>query len=56
MYKPVQLAWLAGIVGDWQTLRTIHFVTVPISLLFIVAHVLMGLKVGGMKILRSMFV
>jgi thiosulfate reductase cytochrome b subunit len=56
MYKPVQLAWLAGLFGNWQTLRTIHFITVPISLLFMVAHVLMGLKVGGMRIMRSMFV
>jgi thiosulfate reductase cytochrome b subunit len=55
MYKPVQLAWLAGLFGDWQTLRTIHFLTVPISSLFLLAHVLMGLKVGGMRILRSMF-
>ncbi len=56
MYKPVQLAWLAGLFGNWQTLRTIHFITVPISLLFMVTHVLMGLKVGGMRIIRSMFV
>ncbi len=56
MYKPVQLAWLAELFGNWQTLRTIHFITVPISTLFMVAHVLMGLKVGGMKIVRSMFV
>jgi thiosulfate reductase cytochrome b subunit len=56
MYKPVQLAWLASLFGNWQTLRTIHFITVPISLLFMVSHVLMGLKVGGMRIVRSMFV
>jgi thiosulfate reductase cytochrome b subunit len=56
MYKPVQLAWLANLFGNWQTLRTIHFMTVPISLLFVIVHVLMGLKVGGMRIVRSMFV
>jgi thiosulfate reductase cytochrome b subunit len=56
MYKPVQLAWLANLFGNWQTLRTVHFMTVPITLLFLGAHVLMGLKVGGMRILRSMFV
>jgi thiosulfate reductase cytochrome b subunit len=56
MYKPVQLAWLSGLFVNWQILRTIHFITVPISLLFVVAHVLMGLKVGGMRVLRSMFV
>lgn len=55
MYKPVQLAWLASLFGNWQTLRTIHFITVPVSLLFMVAHVLMGLKVGGTRMIRSMF-
>ncbi len=56
MYKPVQLAWLANLFGSWQTLRTIHFITVPISLLFLAAHVLMGLKIGGMRMIRSMFI
>jgi thiosulfate reductase cytochrome b subunit len=56
MYKPVQLAWLANLFGSWQTLRTVHFITVPLSLLFMVVHVLMGFKVGGMRIIRSMFV
>jgi thiosulfate reductase cytochrome b subunit len=56
MYKPVQLAWLANLFGSWQTLRTIHFLTVPLASLFIIAHVLMGIKVGGMRILRSMFI
>jgi thiosulfate reductase cytochrome b subunit len=56
MYKPVQLAWLTGLFGSWQTLRTIHFITVPVSLLFMVAHVLMGLKIGGIRMIRSMFV
>jgi thiosulfate reductase cytochrome b subunit len=56
MYKPVQLSWLAGLFGNWQTLRTVHFITVPIALLFTIAHMLMGLKVGGLRIWRSMFV
>lgn len=56
MYKPVQLEWLAGLFINWQILRTVHFLTVPISLLFMIAHVLMGLKVGGMRIVRSMFI
>ncbi len=56
MYKPVQLAWLASLFGNWQTLRTVHFMTVPISLLFMMVHVLMGLRVGGIRIVRSMFV
>jgi len=56
MYKPVQLSWLAGFFSNWQTLRTVHFMTVPIALLFTLVHVFMGLKVGGLKIWRSMFV
>lgn len=55
MYKPVQLGWLADLFGNWQTLRTVHFLTVPIALSFTIAHVLMGLKVGGIRIIRSMF-
>jgi thiosulfate reductase cytochrome b subunit len=56
MYKPVQLAWLANLFGDWQTLRTVHFLTVPIALLYTLIHILMALKVGGTRILRSMFI
>lgn len=33
MYKPAQLHWLGALFGDWQTLRTVHFITVPIVLL-----------------------
>jgi thiosulfate reductase cytochrome b subunit len=55
MYKPVQLAWLSGLFINWQTLRTVHFMTVPIASVFVIVHVLMGLKVGGMRIIRSMF-
>jgi thiosulfate reductase cytochrome b subunit len=56
MYKPIQLAWLANLFINWQTLRTVHFLTVPIATIFVIVHVLMGLKVGGMRILRSMFI
>jgi thiosulfate reductase cytochrome b subunit len=56
MYKPVQLSWLSGLFINWQILRTVHFMTVPIALLFVITHVLMGLKVGGMRIVRSMFI
>jgi thiosulfate reductase cytochrome b subunit len=55
MYKPIQLSWLANLFINWQTLRTVHFLTVPIATIFVLVHVVMGLKVGGVKILRSMF-
>jgi len=55
MYKPVQLHWLAALFGDWQTLRTVHFITVPIVLLFTLVHSLLALKVGSMRLIKSMF-
>jgi thiosulfate reductase cytochrome b subunit len=56
MYKPVQLHWLASLFGDWQTLRTVHFITVPTVLLFTFVHSLFALKVGGTRLIKSMFV
>lgn len=55
MYKPVQLHWLAALFGNWQTLRTVHFITVPTVLLFTFVHSLFGLKVGGTRLIKSMF-
>ncbi len=56
MYKPVQLHWLASLFGDWQTLRTIHFITVPTVLLFTLVHSLFALKVGGTRLVKSMLI
>lgn len=56
MYKPVQLHWLAALFGNWQTLRTIHFITVPTVLLFTFAHSLLALRVGTVRLVKSMFV
>jgi thiosulfate reductase cytochrome b subunit len=56
MYKPAQLYWLSGLFGSWQTLRTIHFITIPIVVLFTFIHSLLALKFGGMRLIRSMFV
>jgi thiosulfate reductase cytochrome b subunit len=55
MYKPAQLPWLATFFGSWQTVRTIHFMTIPIVLVFVLVHSFMGLKVGGLRLIRSMF-
>jgi thiosulfate reductase cytochrome b subunit len=55
MYKPAQLHWLAALFGNWQTLRTVHFITVPIVLLFTLAHSLLALKVGSFRLVKSMF-
>lgn len=55
MYKPAQLHWLAALFGSWQTLRTIHFITVPIVLFFTLIHSLMALRVGSMRLVKSIF-
>jgi thiosulfate reductase cytochrome b subunit len=55
MYKPAQLHWLSGLFINWQILRTVHFLTVPISLLFVLAHIIMGIRAGGLRLTRSMF-
>ena len=55
MYKPAQLHLLSGLFINWQILRTVHFSTVPISLIFILVHLIMGIKAGGLKLTQSMF-
>ncbi len=55
MYQPAQLHWLLSLFINWQILRTAHFLTVPISLIFGLVHVIMGLRVGGLRLTQSMF-
>ncbi|HEY9828927.1 MAG TPA: cytochrome b/b6 domain-containing protein, partial [Stenomitos sp.] len=55
MYKPAQLAWLSGLFGSWQNLRIVHFITVPIVTLFTLIHAYLGLRVGGIRLIKSMF-
>lgn len=55
MYKPTQLHWLANLFGNWQTLRTVHFTTVPTVILFTLVHSLLALKVGSIRLIKSMF-
>jgi thiosulfate reductase cytochrome b subunit len=55
MSKPAQFHWLSGLFINWQTLRTIHFLMVPISLLFVLVHIIMGIRAGGLRLTRSMF-
>jgi thiosulfate reductase cytochrome b subunit len=55
MYKPAQLYWLASLFGSWQILRTIHFITIPIVVLFTLIHSLLALRFGGMRLIKSMF-
>ncbi|MEH1867082.1 MAG: hypothetical protein V7K69_19020 [Nostoc sp.] len=55
MYKPAQLHWILGLFGSWQTLSTVHFITVPTVILFKIAHSLLALKVGSIRLVKSMF-
>jgi thiosulfate reductase cytochrome b subunit len=55
MYKPVQLHWLAALFVNWQVLRTVHFITVPIILIYIIIHSFLALRVGGLRLVLSMF-
>lgn len=55
MYKPAQLYWLAALFGNWQTLRTVHFITVPTVLLFTLVHSLLAFQVGSVRLIKSMF-
>ena len=50
MYQPVQFYWLASLFGDWQSLRTVHFMTVPLVLLYTLIHSTLALGIGDGKI------
>ncbi|NJR49962.1 MAG: cytochrome b/b6 domain-containing protein [Leptolyngbyaceae cyanobacterium CSU_1_3] len=55
MYKPAQLPWIVDMFGDWQSMRVVHFMTVPIAIGFAIVHSLLALKVGGSPLIESMF-
>jgi thiosulfate reductase cytochrome b subunit len=55
MYKPAQLYWLSGLFGNWQTLRTVHFMTVPTVVVFTLIHSFLALRVGTIRLVKSMF-
>ena len=55
MYKPAQLHWIVEFFGSWQALRIVHFTSVPILVFFAIIHSLLGLKVGGQRLIESMF-
>jgi thiosulfate reductase cytochrome b subunit len=55
MYQPSQLHWLARRLGDWQTLRTIHFLGVPILIGLAIVHGTNANRIGNGVLLRSIF-
>lgn len=56
MYKPAQFAWISGLFGTWQNLRIVHFLTIPIVIIFSFTHIFLSFRVGGLKMIRSMFI
>jgi thiosulfate reductase cytochrome b subunit len=55
MYKPAQLHSLVDLLGSWQALRIVHFIAIPIFVIFSVIHAWFGLKIGGSRLIQSMF-
>lgn len=55
MYKPASLWWLSGLFGSWQILRVCHFATVPAMLALAIAHTLISWRIGGLRLIRTMF-
>jgi thiosulfate reductase cytochrome b subunit len=55
MYKPGQFYWIVDCFGSWFALRIVHFISVPLVMIFALVHSLLGLKVGGSRLIDSMF-
>jgi thiosulfate reductase cytochrome b subunit len=55
MYKPAQFHWIVDLFGSWQALRIVHFISVPTVIIFAIIHSWLGLKVGGSRLIDSMF-
>ncbi|MGM3308446.1 cytochrome b/b6 domain-containing protein [Anabaena sp. WFMT] len=55
MYKPAQFPWIVDSFGNWQALRIVHFASVPLVVIFVIIHWLLGQKAGGEKLTESMF-
>ena len=56
MYKPASFQWLSNLFVNWQTLRTVHFIAVPVVILFTLVHSLLALRVGTVRLIKSMFI
>ncbi|MEA5597746.1 cytochrome b/b6 domain-containing protein [Rivularia sp. UHCC 0363] len=55
MYKPAQFPWIVEMFGSWEALRIVHFSSVPLVILFAIAHSWLGAKAGGSELTESMF-
>src|SRR5229473_2696230 len=52
IWKPVQLGWLASLMGDFDAARIVHFLAMSAIVLFLLVHVAMALLVP--RSLRAM--
>jgi thiosulfate reductase cytochrome b subunit len=55
MYQPSQFYPLARFFGDWQNLRTIHFLGVPTLIVLAIVHGTNANNIGNGALLRSIF-
>lgn len=55
MYKPAQFPWIVDMFGNWQTLRIVHFASVPLVIIFTIVHSALGRQAGGEQLTESMF-
>ncbi|WP_414566222.1 MULTISPECIES: cytochrome b/b6 domain-containing protein [unclassified Anabaena] len=55
MYKPAQFPWIVDMFGSWEALRIVHFSSVPMVIMFVFVHSLLGRKAGGSQLTESMF-
>ncbi|AKG23999.1 cytochrome b/b6 domain-containing protein [Calothrix sp. 336/3] len=55
MYKPAQFPQIVDLFGGWQGLRIVHFLSVPLVIIFAMLHSWLGKKAGGTELTESMF-
>ncbi|HBL14444.1 MAG TPA: thiosulfate reductase cytochrome B subunit (membrane anchoring protein) [Cyanobacteria bacterium UBA11162] len=55
LYKPAQFHGIVDLFGGWQGLRIVHFLIVPTVLLFTRIHAEWGFKIGGIRMIKSIF-
>lgn len=55
MYKPAQFPWIVDLFGSWQALRVVHFITVPMVVVYTLLHSWLGFKIGGSRLTQSIF-
>ncbi len=55
MYKPAQFDWIVDVFGSWQALRIVHFIGVPLFVIYSIVHSRLAFKIGGSNLVKSIF-